>query len=299
MATERSYTCPWCGAAGDGTALSCPGCGVAVDVKRVVGPSGWIELPGRKDMAKIQLGRSSLQIEGEYVPVADFNLAAGDGVYFTHHVLLWKDVGVRLGTMPLAGGWTRLFAGLPLVMMEAHGPGHVAFSRDAPGELIALPIQAGQAVDVREHIFLAATHSVSYDWFDPQVWFTTQEDKNTVTHYPVGRFMDRFSAPQAPGLLLLHAAGNVFVRELEPDEAILIKPTALLFKEPTVQMRLHLEYPAGVASSFGIFSSSWRSRHLWLTLQGPGRVAMHSAYDPAGDDGHVIRSLSAATQQQW
>jgi uncharacterized protein (AIM24 family) len=298
MATERSYTCPWCGTSNDGTALSCPGCGVAVDVKKVVTESGWTELPGRKDMAKIQLGQSSLQIEGEYVPVADFNLASGDGVYFTHHVLLWKDTGVHLGTMTLKGGWKRLLSGLPLVMMEAKGPGHVAFSRDAPGEMIALPIRAGQAIDVREHIFLAATHSVTYEWFDPQVWFTTREDKDTVTHYPVGRFMDRFSAPNAPGLLLLHAAGNAFVRQLGANDRILIKPTSLLFKDPTVSMQLHLEYPASTSSG-GFFSSSWRSRHLWLTLSGPGRVAMHSAYDPAGDDGHAIRSMSTCTEQQW
>ena len=45
-------------------------------------------------MARIQCGRSSVQIEGTYVPVADFSLAEGDGVYFAHHELLWKDPAV-------------------------------------------------------------------------------------------------------------------------------------------------------------------------------------------------------------
>ena len=40
-----------------------------------------IELPGRKDMAKIQFGNSFCQIEGQYVPVADMNLAPEDSVY--------------------------------------------------------------------------------------------------------------------------------------------------------------------------------------------------------------------------
>lgn len=297
---ERHYTCPWCNTLSEGTEISCPGCGVSVDVERIVTKSGWIEMPGRRDMAKIQFGRSSLQIEGEYVPVADFNLAAGDGVYFTHHVLLWMDAQVKVNAMSLKGGWKRLFAGLPLIMTEAHGPGHIAFSRDAPGELIALPIQPGQAVDVREHLFLAATHSVTYDWFSPDVWFTTQEGDSTETHYPLGRYMDRFFAPQAPGLLLLHAAGNAFIRHLSANESILIKPTALIFKDPTVQMHLHLEYPSSSAGmSWGFFSSSWRSRHLWLKLYGPGRVAMHSAYDRVGDNGRVIRRHSNATMQEW
>ena len=54
---------------------------------------------------------------------------------------------------------------MPLVMTQAQGPGHIAFSRDAPGEMIALPLQPGQAVDVREHFFLVATANVTYDWF--------------------------------------------------------------------------------------------------------------------------------------
>ena len=178
--------------------------------------SGWSKLPGRKDMAKLQFGDSFCQIEGLYVPVADMNLAAPDSVYFAHHVLLWKDPQINVTTMPLSGGWKRLFAGMPLIMTQAQGPGHIAFSRDAPGEMIALPIQPGQAVDVREHLFMVATNRVAYDWFSTDVWFVTRNGNDKETHYPVGMFMDRFSAPQAPGLLLLHAAGNVFVRELAP-----------------------------------------------------------------------------------
>ena len=59
--------------------------------------SGWAQLPGRKDMAKLQFGNSFCQIEGNYVPVADMNLAPGDGVYFSHHVLLWKDSRITIG----------------------------------------------------------------------------------------------------------------------------------------------------------------------------------------------------------
>ena len=56
-----------------------------------ISKSGWAQLPGRKDMAKLQFGNSFCQIEGAYVPVADMKLAPEDSVYFTHHVLLWKS----------------------------------------------------------------------------------------------------------------------------------------------------------------------------------------------------------------
>jgi uncharacterized protein (AIM24 family) len=279
----------------DGAQLSCPACGATIDARAIVTDSGWSELPGRKDMAKLQFGNSFCQIEGTYVPVADFNLAQGDGLYFAHHVLLWKDPQVQVTAMSLKGAWKRLLSGLPLVMTQAQGPGHIAFSRDDPGETIALPLQPGQAVDVREHLFMVATSSVTYDWFQSGIWFSTRSGNETETHYPLGQFMDRFFAPQTPGLLLLHSAGNVFVRSLAPNQTILVKPTALLFKDPTVQMQLHFEHPAGTWSSW----RSWGNRYLWLRLYGPGRVAVQSAYKHMEDNGRNVVRHSGATAQRW
>ena len=130
--------CNWCGADVDLSQPACPRCGAALKPPAAA-HSGWTKLPGRKDMAKLQIGNSSCQIEGVYVPVADMNLAAGDSVYFTHHVLLWKDPQVNVTTMSLKGAWKRVFAGLPLIMTQAEGPGHIAFSKDDPGELISAP----------------------------------------------------------------------------------------------------------------------------------------------------------------
>jgi len=291
----RSYTCSWCGMASDGTTLSCPACGAAVNVKSVVSRSGWAELPGRRDMAKLQFGNSFCQIEGTYVPVADMNLAADDWVYFSHHVLLWMDTQVKVSAMSLKGAWKRMLAGMPLIMTQAVGPGRIAFSRDAPGEMISLPLQPGQAVDVREHLFMVATGSVTYDWFQSNVWFTTKEGDESETHYPLGMLLDRFQAPQYPGLLLLHASGNVFVRTLKAGETILVKPTAFLFKDTSVKMRLHIERPAGTWRSW----RSWGDRYLWVRLHGPGRVAVQSAYEKMEDNGRNIINHSGATERQW
>src|SRR6185369_14029848 len=107
---SRTYTCSWCGLTSSGTDLSCSACGAEVDVRAVVSRSGWTVLPGRRDMAKLQFGQSFCQIEGTYVPVADMNLAASDSVYFTHHVLLWKDPAVAVTSMGLKGAWKRMLA---------------------------------------------------------------------------------------------------------------------------------------------------------------------------------------------
>ena len=286
--------CSWCGAAVQAADLSCPSCGAEVDLAALVSESGWVQLPGRRDMAKLQFGHSYCQIEGSFVPVADVALAGDDFVYFSHHVLLWMEPNVRISAMPLRGGWKRMMAGMPLIMTQAHGPGRIAFSHDAPGELIALPLQVGQVIDVREGHFMTATGQVGYDWFDPQVWYVIGSGNEREVVYPVGYAMDRFGAAVAPGLLLLHAAGNVFVRRLAAGQSILVKPTAFIFKDPSVSMHLHIETPRG-----GAFLWRGTTRHIWLRLTGPGRVGVKSVSEPLEREHDNLTNSSYATHHQW
>ena len=180
-------------------------------------------------------------------------------------------------------------------MTQAQGPGHIAFSKDQPGELIALPLQPGQAVDVREHMFLTATSNVEYDWFQSQIWYQAKAGNDTETVYPIGMFMDRFSSPESPGLLLLHAGGSVMVRDLAPGEAILVKPTALIFKDPAVEMQLHFEHPNTGVFRWGYYTN----RCIWLRLIGPGRVAIQSVFERVEHENASIVSNSYATTWQW
>jgi uncharacterized protein (AIM24 family) len=291
------YVCPYCGTAGDGAGSSCPGCGAPVNVALKTSESGWIELPAARDMARIQAGRSSVQLEGTLVPVADFTLAQGDGVYFGHHELLWKDPGVNVTQQRggLMATWKRLMAGLPIHMLEAHGPGRIAFSRDAAGETLAIPLHPGASIDVREHLFMVATLAVTYEWFPCDVWFQTGTGSDRETHYPVGMFLDRFVAPAQPGLLLLHAHGNSFLRRLAPGEEILIKPSGLLYKDSTVSMHLHVERPHTTTRSLW----TWGERYMWLAVRGPGRVAIQSAYGHTHDPGGSITGGNGVTEHRW
>ena len=291
-----SYICPWCKHASDPSALSCAACGAPVDVRKVATKSGWSVLPPIKDMAKLQFGQSFCQIEGNFVPVADFKLAAGDKIYFTHHLMLWKDDAAKVSVMSLKKGWKRLMAGIPLVMTQAEGPGRIAFSKDKPGELIAIPLGKGRSIDVREHVFMIANHAIAYDWFNTGIWYRTREGNNSETHYPIGMFMDRFTAAAQEGLLLLHGAGNVFERDLERGQTMLIKPASLLFKDTTVGMNLHFEYPF---STWNV-GRGWGNRHVWLRLTGPGRIGVQSNFEPSEDRGNLLQNFEPnATQMQW
>jgi len=295
-APAGSYTCAWCGMSSQNPGGSCPSCGAPVDVRAIQDTSGWTQLPAVKDMARIQFGQSTCQIAGTVVPVADVSLDGGESVFFMHHTLLFREDGVKIDTLKLRGGWSRMLAGMPLVMVQASGKGHIAFSHDAAGEIVALPIQVGSGVEVREHTMLIASGATAYDWVMSGIYFTTLKGQDEQeTHYPMGQFLDRFTAPRAPGLVLLHAKGNAFVRRLGPGETILIKPTALLYKDLSVSMHLHFEHPAGAYRSW----RSWGNRYLWLRCIGPGRVAVESAFVPVEDPGLDLMGSSPATRQQW
>ena len=318
----ESYLCPYCRQQSSAATSSCSWCGAPVDIAKRTTSGGWTDLPPIADMTRIQAGHSTVQIEGGICSVADWKLGPDDGLYFPHHVVLWQDPSVTVGTMRLSKPWTRMRAGLPMIMLEATGPGQIAFSHDTPGEIIGLPLQAGAAIDVCEHRLLVATRGISYDWYESGIWYSTagrdaadsgagigllklglemagqeRERKDTETrwHYPMGQYLDRFTAGEQPGLVLIAAGGNAYTRTLAEGESILVKPPALLFKDPTVAAQMHVEYPSAGMKLW----RSWGNRYLWLRLWGPGRVGIESSYVAADDPGTAFNEMSVATQHAW
>ena len=156
--------CRWCHAQNQPGITSCQTCGAPLDEKDRVSDSGWREAPRLRDMTEFRFSGSTCQVEGELVPVAEINLHPQDGLYFEHHVLLWKDETVPLSSMNTGGGMKRTVGGMPHIVTVANGPGRIAFSRNAPGEMVVLPLHPGMELDVREHAFLVASHSVQYSF---------------------------------------------------------------------------------------------------------------------------------------
>jgi uncharacterized protein (AIM24 family) len=299
-ATAGSYTCRYCRLQSVPTGTSCPNCGAPVDVRAIeVSDSGWVEQPPVQDMAKIQFGQSTCQIEGTLVPAADFGLAANDGVYFSHHSLLWADPAVRLEASGMGGGFKRMLAGMPLILMHASGPGHLALSEDHPGEVVALPIPPGVGFYVREHAFFAAHDSVTYRPEQSSLWLQVQEGDETEYEYPCGMYVDLFMTQDRPGLLLLHAPGNLFIRDLAPGQSILVQPTAWVYSDVGVGASLHIEYPATGGSGWKGYRRAFDYRTVWLRLTGPGRVAVRSVFERPERVGPIVNSGAAMTIGRW
>jgi uncharacterized protein (AIM24 family) len=242
-------------------------CGAPLDVRDKVSDSGWREAPRLKDMTEFRFSASTCQVEGELVPVAEIALSPQDGVYFEHHVLLWKDESVPLSSLPMAGGMKRTLGGMPHIVTVANGPGRIAFSRDAPGELVVLPLHPGMELDVREHAFLLATHSIQYS-------FVRIKGLANLLHGGNGMFMDRFITSQYPGLLMLHGNGDVLERTLRPGEKILVEPGGFLYKDSTVSMQaVQMNLKTGMFGRHGMYLAE---------MTGPGRIGIQSMYHHHG-----------------
>lgn len=238
------------------------------------------ELSNPKD--PIRVGDLLVQIEGELVPVVDVELGRQQSVYFEHHILLWKHPNVRLGMKGLKGAGRRFFAGLQIFISEAHGPGNIAFSREASGQIVALRLQAGQSVDVREHQFLLATSNIDYSFFFQKglanIFFSRSG----------GLFIDRFTGMNDGGLLLIHGYGNVFEKRLAPGEVIDVEPGAWVWKDSSVQMdtvtALQSGGGGGIMGAIGAMVGGFS--FVLNRFTGPGRLGLQSmTYHPPAAEG--------------
>ncbi len=260
--------CQWCKAQNEPERTSCDTCGAPLDKRNLVTDSGWSEAPRLRDMTEFRFSNSTCQVEGEIVPVAELALSPGDAVFFEHHVMLWKEPAVPMAAMNTGGGMKRTLGGMPHILSIAQGPGRIAFSRDATGEIVVLPLHPGMEMDVREHAFLIGTHSLNYS-------FVRIKGLTNLLHGGSGMYMDRFITQNYPGLLLLHGYGNVFQKTLQPGEKMLIEPGGFLYKDSTVAMNtIQMDIKTGMMR-----------RGMYLAeMTGPGRVGIQSMYVHHGSE---------------
>jgi uncharacterized protein (AIM24 family) len=219
------------------------------------------------------------RLEGELVPVLHMALDGQVPVYFEHHVLLWKYPDMQIGLHPLKKGLKRrAFGGMPLLLLEAQSSGEIAFSRDAPGHIVALHLPAGEGIVVREHQFLAATGHVQYDYARIKGF------SNML--YGGGFFVDHFYAADNEGVVWVHGYGNVFEKQLEAGETIDIEPGGWVFRDHSVQMTQELYgFKTGMLSGSGNL--------VFNRFTGPGRVGLQSAsFHPPAAEGSGGKSQS-------
>lgn len=202
-------------------------------------------------------------VRGELVPELLIQVG-GAGVMFEHHVLLWKQTNVNVELKKLSGAVKRKIAGLDFFVTKTSGAGSIAFSRDSPGQCIPLHLRQGEAVDVREHQFLAASDNLDYG-------FERVKGVRNMLLGGSGLFIDKFRATGGDAIVWLHGHGNVFTVQLEAGEQIDVEAGGWLFKDPTVTLE-----SVGVGLKAGMFGGG--GKLTWNRFTGPGRLAIQTMF---------------------
>lgn len=259
----------------------CPGCGAPAPTPTTVG--SYSEPVPETDNPRVALtiGDMTIRIEGQLVPVVDVELGTQQTIYFEHHTMLWKSPNTTLGFMGLKGAAKRFFAGLQIFISTAKGPGNIAFSREAPGQVVALHLKPGEAIDVREHQFLVASSNVDYSFF-------FQQGLANILFARTGLFIDRFQAQNGEGVVLLHGYGNVFEKTLASGEMLDVEPGGWLWKDANVRMDtvsvLQSGGGGGLMGALGALVGGITVQMNRFT--GPGRIGIQSmTYHPPAPEG--------------
>jgi uncharacterized protein (AIM24 family) len=202
-------------------------------------------------------------LDGELVPALTVELLPEQKIYFEHHILLWKNTGIKIGIKTMKGALKRMIAGMQIFVTEAVGPGQIAFSRDAAGHVFAMHMKQGQEIHVREHQFLAASDNIDYT-------YERIKGISNILFGGTGFFIDKFHGAKGEGILWLHGYGNVFEKVLAPGEQIDIEPGSWLFKDASVSMETKM-----IKLSIGLLAGM---NLIMNRFTGPGRVGIQSMY---------------------
>jgi uncharacterized protein (AIM24 family) len=205
-------------------------------------------------------------VRGQLVPELAVQLDGGQSIFFEHHVALWRTGGIEIGmkTGGLVGAFKRKVAGLQILLTEAKGSGQIAFSRDAVGQVFGMHLQAGQAIETREHQYLAATSNIEYS-------FTRVKGIGNVLLGGAGFFLDKFHCQDGDGILWLHGYGNVLETTLGDGESIDVEPGGFLYKDESVHMETKSQ-----GLKMGLFGGG--GSIFWNRFTGPGRVGIQTMY---------------------
>lgn len=203
----------------------------------------------------------SFQVRGGLSPVVEWHMDGSYRLFFEHYVLAYRDPSVAVSGAIPKGAMRRMVGKMPVVMAKAQGQGRLALGRGVPGEVVGVPLAAGQTLEVREHQFLAATDTLTYG-------FSRVRGIANWLFGGNGFFVDTFSAKREAGMVWVHVHGNLIEVELGPKEQLDVEPSRWCYKDPSVRMST---VPINVSARLFASSSLMLNR-----FTGPGRVGLQS-----------------------
>ena len=266
MSDTTTYRCPYCRTESAGAGGSCPTCGAPVDITAAHDDLGLDRGPAHRRHGPDPDGPFVVPDRGHSScpPPRSPSRPATPCTSRTPRCC-GRSRRSTSSAMPLRKAWTRMRAG-PAPRDAAGGRARAASPSPTtpPASCSRCPLQPGAAVDVREHQMVAATGALAYDWIDSGIWFVTsggnRQDQaagtkllkmgldiagvaggdggdrggnETEWHYPLGQYLDRFTATERPGRRA--GPGRAATRSSATSaagESILVKPPVAALQGP-------------------------------------------------------------------
>ena len=208
-----------------------------------------------------QMACGGFTIEGKLIPLVTVNLGAGGIIRTQPGVMIYRDPTVVMQTKTHGGlmkGLGRaMLGGENLSLVEYNGPGRIAMSGGAPGEIMPVKLQ-GNAVRAKSGAFIACDAGVEME--------VTTEKIGTAIIGGTGLFQLRF---QGNGVVFIQAKGDIVSGVLQPGQSIVADENSFLACDDSVQRNRER------VQGFRNIMTGGEGLYL-LKITGPGRYWLES-----------------------
>jgi uncharacterized protein (TIGR00266 family) len=205
------------------------------------------------------------KIHGTTMQTLDVTLSQGEAVYTESGGMAWMSGPIDMKTDTRGGllaGLGRKLAGESLFMTTYTCTGKsamIAFTPEAPGKIVAFPLEAGQSLICQKDSFMCAENSVELEMH-------FRKRLGTGLFGGEGFILQKITGP---GKAFLEVAGEVRAYDLKPNQTLKVDPGHIAFYEPSVDYDL--------AAVRGVANALFSGEGLFLaTLTGPGKVWLQS-----------------------
>jgi uncharacterized protein (TIGR00266 family) len=195
--------------------------------------------------------------------VAD--LHPGQELFSNAGSMSWMSTGITMNTNAsggLGGMLKRAFSGASVFVVNytsSNAAGHIAFSADFPGKILAIDLEAGQSLILHKHAFICAEKSVDFDIFFTRRFFAGAFGGE-------GFILQKLTGP---GAVFVELDGDAIEYHLKAGETLQVEPGHVAMFEESV----HFD----ITTIKGITNVLFGGEGLFIsTLTGPGRIWLHS-----------------------
>ncbi len=193
------------------------------------------------------------------------DLPAGRTVYSDAGAMSWMTSTVVMNTQGqggLGGMLKRAVSGATVFIVDftaERAPGHIAFSTDFPGKVLAFELDGERGIVMHKHAFICAEKTVALD-----IFFTRKLGAGVFGGE--GFVLQKLSGN---GAVFAELDGDALEYHLKPGETMRIEPGHVAMFDETVKFDVEMirGFTNILMGGEGLFLA---------TLTGPGRVWLHS-----------------------